>query len=80
MVPRQLPDQLHVQRLGETRIGDGCRQAEAGKLLGRLQTLGQPRAKEKSATVEPSRTTRPLPIGSTSPRSGSATPVPSPRG
>ena len=35
---------------------------------------------DSSATAEPSRNTRPLPIGSGVPRFGRAMPVPSPRG
>ena len=44
---RQLADQVHVQRLGEARIGDGGRQAEAGELVGRRQAFRQPRAERQ---------------------------------
>ena len=73
--------QLAVERLGETRVGDGGRKAARGEFLGRLQRLGEPGAERQDGDARcPRAATRPLPIGSGTPRSGISTPTPSPRG
>ena len=41
MLPGQAAHEVLVQRLGEPRIGDRCRHAEAIQLLGRCQRLVQ---------------------------------------
>ena len=80
MVARELPDQIDVERLGEARIGNGGRQPRSGKLVGGLEASCKRPPSDSSATADPSRRTRPLPIGSSTPSRGNATPVPSPRG
>ncbi len=44
---REPADQILVERLCETRVGDGGRQAERGELVGGLEAVGKPRAERQ---------------------------------
>ena len=44
VVLRKPAQEIHVERLGEARIGDGGGKPEASKLIGRYETFRQPGA------------------------------------
>ena len=81
VVACKLPHQVLVERLDRSahrRRWSRGRSRQAGRSPATLRPSLAP--KERMATVVPSRKMRPLPMGRTSPRFGSAAPVPSPRG
>ena len=69
MLRRQPAHQFFVQRLGETGIGHGRREPAAASSSAAFKHSCSRVPKLSSATTFPSFSTRPLPIGSTEPRS-----------